>query len=511
MNSTGDKMIVKVLCLKEEINSIQKLKKEDWELEPVLTLAEASNLSGAAIISHSVICETKAVDFSSLNEIYLYFAGLLVDISDTDSLLEQRQEAVNKKDYTRAKSINDILIDIDFIKKNTVSLSSPDYLQIETTSFCNAKCIMCSHYFSDNKGAKCLQNETVQNMEDAIELSHTISLNGMGEPFTSPNVSDQIDYYAKLGNKIVTNTNLSVLNDRLINQINDYFEWLEISVDGATATTYESIRKNLKLDIIKKHLARLKEECPNVRKHIATVIMRQNVKEMPQMVELAYEAGAQIITFMTLNANIIIRNSFDEMCNYPNALAYYSKLALKKGEELGIPVIVPNMNMLDREIDSQAVEEELAKMESIPMYKSDAEVEEMLHTASIVDEYLKDNDEIQRDTIPSNVKCHGICDWILKQSYIDLNGNVAMCCRNQSFFMGNVNDEGSFGTVWNGPFYQKMREIFYSGYVPEACLKCGLIESGNLKHLSIEMSEDFYKDPAYKLKQKETLKKILTS
>ena len=136
-------------------------------------------------------------------------------------------------------------------------------------------------------------------MKDAIMLSHTISLNGMGEPFISPLVSNQIDFYSKYGNKIVTNTNLSVLNDRLLEQINSNFEWLEISCDGATQDTYEAIRKNLKFDVIVKNLNILKEKCPKVRKHIATVIMRQNVQEMPQMVELASQVGASIITFMT--------------------------------------------------------------------------------------------------------------------------------------------------------------------------------------------------------------------
>lgn len=502
-------MRVVVFCTKEETEKIVAIKQNDWDLEFVYGPKEFKGLSECVVVSHEVICELRSIDFTGCNELYLYVENMLFDVRCGEELKPKRDEAADSKNYIRAKAINDILIDIDFLNRNKVNLSSPDYLQIETTSFCNAKCIMCSHYFSGNKDACCLENETVSNMEDAIALSHTISLNGMGEPFTSPHVSDQIDYYASLGNKIVTNTNLSVLNDRLINQINEYFEWLEISVDGATVETYENIRKNMKLDIIKKHLARLKEECPDVRKHIATVIMRQNVKEMPQMVELAYEAGAKVITFMTLNANAIIQNFHDEMCNYPKVLEYYSERALEMGEKLGIPVIVPNVEFMNHEWTLEDIKDELEAMESIPRFKTSEEEKTMLQTAAIVDEYLKEHDEIQRDTVPSNVKCVGICDWILKQSYIDLKGNVAMCCRNQSFHMGNVNEEGSFGAVWNGNFYQKMREIFYSGYVPESCLKCGLIESGNLKHLSVEMSEAFYQDPAYKKRQKETLKGLL--
>ena len=125
-------------------------------------------------------------------------------------------------------------------------------------------------------------------------------------------------------------------------------------------------------------------------------------------------------------------------------------------------------------------------MKKMPLFKTKEEEKKMLETAEAVDMYLKENDEIQRDTSPSKVKCSGICDWLLKKSYIDLKGNVCMCCRNQSFQLGNVNETGNFEKVWNSDFYKKIRSIFYSGYLPEACLKCGLIERGNLKYLKVD-------------------------
>lgn len=470
---------------------------------------QSEDFTGRVVISHKRVPELKNNIFSSMENIYLYLSGNIVAATDERNLLCEREEAIKDKNWSKAKAVNEILIDINFLSKNEFSTAMPDYLQIETTSRCNAECIMCSHYFSENKGADYLENSTLDNMIDAISLSRTISLNGMGEPFVSPVVSEQIDLYSSFGNKIVTNTNLSVLNEKLLKQINSDFEWLEISCDGAVKETYESIRKKLKFDVILKNLMILKEKCPNVRKHIATVIMRQNVREMPQMVELASQAGASIITFMTLNANIIINNQHDEMCNYPKVLEYYSARALERGEELGIPVIVPNMHMLNREISFEEIQEELKRMDQIPKYKSISEEEKMKKTAQVVDEYLAEHDEIQRDTKASAVRCHGICDWILKQSYIDLHGNVAMCCRNQSFHTGNVNESGSFAEVWNSGFYRKLRRIFYSGYIPESCLKCGLIESSNLKYLDVEISDEFYQDAEYKVQQKQVLKSLL--
>lgn len=257
-----------------------------------------------------------------------------------------------------------------------------------------------------------------------------------------------------------------------------------------------------------KNLQWLKTECPTVRKHIAMVVMRQNVHEMPKMVEIAYQAGAKIINFMSLGTNIIIENEQDSVFHYPKVLEYYSQEALKIGKKLGIGVIVPIMDFSSNKLTLSDIEPELKQMRSIPMYKTAAEVEKMINMAMRVEQYLHDHDEMQRDVIPSTVRCHGICDWVLKQSYIDLKGNVSMCCRNQIFYAGNVNETGDFEKVWNGALYKKLRRIFYSGYLPECCLKCHLITSRSFQYLEIEESREFYKDPIYKVEQQKKFQEL---
>lgn len=505
-------MSIFVICDSEERNKLLKDVEAYFQTTDIVCVDECKKLEefdAPIVISHELVPMLKGFDLSKKDNLIVYYSGNLISVNDENELVALRQQAIDNGEWEKAKRINDILIDINYIGRHEEVSSMPDYLQIESTSYCNANCIMCSHYYSSNKGATHLDNATIENMEDAIQLSHEVSLNGMGEPFVSPCLPEQIDYYASFGNKIVTNTNLSILTTKLIGQISRHFDWLEISCDGATKETYENIRKNLSFDNFKENLRVLKEQCPNVRKHIAAVVMRQNVEEMPLLVELASWAGASIITFMTLNSNIIIGNQKDEMHNYPSVLEYYSVQALKKGEELGIPVIVPNMHILNRHITLDDVKDELTEMKTIPLYKSIGETEQMQKTFSIVNEYLQEYDEIQRDTKASNVKCTGICDWVLKQSYVDLQGNVAMCCRNQSFHTGNVNETRSFSKVWNSYFYRKLRKIFYSGFLPESCLKCGLIESGNLKYLNVDIDENFYRDAEYKNRQKEILSKLL--
>ena len=221
-------MKICIICRAEQNDLIKGLavsKFGDQAVYHILNKPQVIDLTGTVfVIDHAVVANVRSYDFRRADGVYVCFGGQLIGVDEEEQLVALRQEAVREKNWNKAKHINDVLIDIDFLKKNTVSSAYPDYLQIETTSFCNAKCIMCSHYFSNNKGAQMLKNDTVRHMEDALQLSHTVSLNGMGEPFASPYVSDQIDYYSSLGNRIVTNTNLSILNDRLVAQINTCFD-----------------------------------------------------------------------------------------------------------------------------------------------------------------------------------------------------------------------------------------------------------------------------------------------
>ena len=64
------------------------------------------------------------------------------------------------------------------------------------------------------------------------------------------------------------------------------------------------------------------------------------------------------------------------------------------------------------------------------MWKSAEEEQEMLKTAGIVNKYIETHDQEQNTTVPTNVRCSGVCDWLLKNCYADLHGNISMCCRN---------------------------------------------------------------------------------
>ena len=463
------------------------------------------------VIEHDLVPDMKGNQKDKLFEkipVFIFRQGRLFDISKSSELIEERNSLVKGKEWGKAKSINDVIRDIDFLMGNTANDSYPSFFQLESTDFCNSKCIMCEHYYTENKGACILSMEKLDHLRDAIQLSRTIDLNGMGEPFISKNIKEQIDVYVGYGNKVVANTNMSYLDDELIERIGRDFEWLAISIDGATRETYENIRINLSYDKLLSNLYKLKEKAPDLIKIISMVIMRQNVEEMPDMIKLAHDVGAQQVVFLSLYSSIVIGNQADVMANYPKVVEYYSVKALEMGEKLGVRVVVANAQNLNKNITFEEIAEELEKMNSIPKWKTSDEEKKMKETAQKVKSYIAEHSQLQDTTVASNVRCTGVCDWLLANCYTDQYGHVSMCCRNSMYRAGTVEKEGDFHSVWNSPLMQKTREIFYSGYLPESCLKCGMIEGGELKYLSVDISPDFYKDGEVKKKQKQIYKEI---
>ena len=58
----------------------------------------------------------------------------------------------------------------------------PRYMQIEHTTFCNAECVMCNHFFLGNKGAGSVSQDIISRLEPVLPYCELIMMNGDGEP-----------------------------------------------------------------------------------------------------------------------------------------------------------------------------------------------------------------------------------------------------------------------------------------------------------------------------------------
>ena len=305
-------------------------------------------------------------DFSNL---YLWIAGIIVPTADKELLDNELKKQYSMKNWQAVKEINRIKMELNYITRKEYLDSFPSQLQIESTSFCNAQCIMCNHYYGANYGSMDMNEKIIDKLEELFPYIRTVIMHGNGEPFLSRMFERCADKYSQYGIKLTTNTNLSILNDSHIEIINRSFDNIRVSCDGCTKEIYEGIRENLSFEVFEENLTKLRDKCPDVQKIMVSVIMRQNIEQLPELVSFAANYGFDEILFLDLSPNLLLDNEKDHVSRFRYLAAEQSRLALAKGEKLGIKVTFPDtINILFD--DPVKCEEDRKKIHETPFFRT---------------------------------------------------------------------------------------------------------------------------------------------
>src|SRR5437588_6913545 len=170
----------------------------------------------------------------------------------------------------------------------------PKFLQVEPVGQCNLRCRMCPIQFRQDGppyGPLAFMDfGTFTRLIDQFPGLEELQLQGLGEPMMHPRFFDMIAYAAGRGVRVGTNSNMTLLNPtRAERCVTSGLSELHVSIDGATAQTYEHIRVRAKFDrvvgnvrLLLDRRRRLGSETPHVR--MVCELMRQNQQEMPDLV-----------------------------------------------------------------------------------------------------------------------------------------------------------------------------------------------------------------------------------
>ena len=307
------------------------------------------------------------------DNLFLWFERALICVSDNDLLNAMSNKAIKTQNWHLVKKINRIKIDLNRLMKKVVIDTYPSQLQLESTSFCNAQCIMCSHYYAGNKGALDMNHKILDKLSELFPYLDILIMHGNGEPFTSKLFSESVDVYSTYGIGLTTNTNLSILTDNHIRLINQSFVNIRVSCDACTRDIYEGIRRSLSFDTFVKNAIRLRDLCPGVSKTMASVLMRQNIEQLPEMVAFAAEYGFDEIIFSNLGVSVFVGNEKDNISNYPYFASRQLRKAIDMGIKCGIKVTIPSSFDLCLDDESKC-REEIETIHSMPFFRPEAEV-----------------------------------------------------------------------------------------------------------------------------------------
>jgi|TARA_Y100000294_G_scaffold92111_1_gene85897 pyrroloquinoline quinone biosynthesis protein E len=304
----------------------------------------------------------------------------------------------------------------------------PIMLDIENVSRCNFRCTMCQVSQWKKRGRA--QDMTLDEFKLLLENQTGIievKLQGMGEPFLGESYFEMIKYARSrhLWIRSTTNGSLLHVNENYKRIIDADICEIQVSVDGATDTTYRSIRKGGNLKRVMKNcrlLNRYAGDNRSRRTRMWVVVQSTNFDELEKMPPLAAELGFNRLTF-SLDLNDWGQRKWKA---YNDTIDMHRNFTLNRAHDL-ISI----------------------------GHKQGVEV-----TFWFIDEKYRKHDK------------NRICPWPFQRSYISSDMRVVPCCMIATpdvYDLGNAHD---FGSVWNGKKMIVFREMHLSGKIPGVCRSC---------------------------------------
>ena len=185
----------------------------------------------------------------------------------------------------------------------------PPCIQVEPTSICNFRCIMC--YQSDktfsNKSKGFMNNMSLDLYKKVIDQVQgnieAITLASRGEPTLNRDFSKMLEYTNKKFLAFKINTNASMLNENLIHSIlSTDIQSIVFSVDAAEKETYEKIRVNGKFEKIMSNLelfSQIRKKHYSKSKHIVKMSgVKISTDQSINKMEEKFKDIADVIAFV---------------------------------------------------------------------------------------------------------------------------------------------------------------------------------------------------------------------
>jgi radical SAM protein with 4Fe4S-binding SPASM domain len=322
--------------------------------------------------------------------------------------------------------------------------SLPRELQVEVTGACNLRCAMCLVRYREplDRHEASLGFQRFKAIVDALPELETVTLQGLGEPLMAPDLFRMLEYGAARGLRMGFNTNATLLTrataERLVAA---GLDWLHVSIDGATAATYESIRDGSRFAKVERNVRGLVDvmrarRAERPRLSLVFVAMRRNLAELPAVVRLAADWGIRVLRVQNLS------HSFSDT---DPAGAYREIREFAEAEALW-----QSPSAADTAVFHEAREVAAALGVTLRLPELEAE--------------------------PARPTRGRGCDWPWHSAYVRQDGRVQPCCMLMGGDRAILGDlaEASFPAIWRGEAYEAFRAALGTGSPPDVCRGCSL-------------------------------------
>ncbi len=297
-------------------------------------------------------------------------------------------------------------------------------IRMDTINLCNLRCKMC-YYSSDYMRKKQeMSEETFRKIADEVfPRTRFLYLSCATEPLTNKNFAKLLRIAGEYNVPFTSFcTNGQLLTREVVQAaIDANISEVIFSIDGATADTYEHIRRGGKWDTLLKKLelfdsVKAQSGAKNPLLRMNFTCMQRNINELPAMVNFAADNGAYSLHVRHLLTYTDKENSVSEEMEY---VSVFNSIAAESRRE--------------------------AASRGISLFLPDAVPEGQPGVARKT--CLTDGSQVSR-RVEANSYC--MLPWF--QAIISWQGEYRVCTTQR---LGNLNEQ-SFDQIYNG---EKMREI----------------------------------------------------
>jgi len=206
------------------------------------------------------------------------------------------------------KVLNWILVEASISVKPEHPWGWPTHAQIEPTTACNLRCVLCPVTEGLDRPQRQMEMGTFQKLIDELgQYLFIILLWDWGEPFLNPSVYDMIAYAKKREIGVISSTNGHVFatGDHAERLVLSGIDYIIVAVDGMTQATYEQYRQGGDLETVTRGIRNivkardaLGSSTPLI--DLRFIVMKHNEHEIPQLQEFSRSVGVDALTLRTL-------------------------------------------------------------------------------------------------------------------------------------------------------------------------------------------------------------------
>ncbi len=330
--------------------------------------------------------------------------------------------------------------------KETGEAPLPKRILFEPTQRCNLRCKMC--FFNRDMTVKPneMTLDEIKKIFDRIKFAKFVNLIG-GEVMLRKDIFDIMDYLKSIGVEIQLGTNATMINESNAERLrsNPNITAITTSIDGDRELHNSIRRTDFAFDNTIQGMKLVKDKIPT---YVVSVVMDDNVEQLPNIVKLMGEVGIKNLTFE-------YERKYTE-----DELEEASRLMGFPKEAFPLSISKNSSRRYKAELLREKLEESLRLGKSLGV-----------NVGLFPSFLLKDLDNCYNETLRENGKY--LCKFLFV-GRIDPQGNLIHCHAIRKAF-GNLLEK-SFEEVWNSEEMKEFRKKLLSNNLLPICETCLYME-----------------------------------